>query len=109
MTLAGVSVVATSAPAYASWYQAKVGDSGVNVRDCYHPKSLPPSTTGCKAIKFLPKDTPVYIVCQFPGGEMIYNDPVWDYVVFAGGEGFAADYYINTRTPVPWLGIDTCQ
>jgi hypothetical protein len=52
--------------------------------------------------------TAVHIVCQ-RSGQNINGDAVWDYVTYSGGEGFAADYYINTGY-ASWIpGIDICS
>jgi hypothetical protein len=106
--VAGAIVAGSGGAAQASWFSASVGSSGVNVRDCYHPSvNLPPSTN-CTYQATLRAGTPVHIVCQ-RAGQNIYGDNVWDYVTYSGGEGFAADYYINTGY-ANWIpGIDICQ
>jgi hypothetical protein len=105
---AGAVLAGTVTAAQASWYTAYVGSSGVNVRDCYHPSvNLPPSTS-CTYQATLGSGTQVHIVCQ-RAGQNIGGDNVWDYVTYSGGEGFAADYYINTGYS-SWIpGIDICQ
>jgi hypothetical protein len=101
-------VATTAAPAQASWYAATVGGSGVNVRDCYHPTVQLPPSTNCTYKATLSAGTSVRIVCQ-RWGQNINGDAVWDYVVYPGGEGFAADYYIYTGYS-SWIpGIDICQ
>ncbi|MET8849743.1 hypothetical protein [Amycolatopsis sp. NPDC004625] len=104
---AGALLVATAAAADASWFSAYVGASGVNVRDCYHPSVHLPPSTSCTYQTNLGSGTPVHIVCQ-RSGQNISGDPVWDYITYSGGEGFAADYYINTGY-ASWIpGIDIC-
>ncbi|MFD5065605.1 hypothetical protein [Streptomyces sp. NPDC058394] len=106
-SLAGATGAAAATPGPASWYAAAVGSSGVNVRDCYHPVQLPPSTS-CTYQTALSAGTGVHVVCQ-RSGQNIGGDAVWDYVTYPGGEGFVADYYINTGYS-SWIpGIDICQ
>jgi hypothetical protein len=105
---AGTILVGHVTAASASWDGATVGGSGVNVRDCYHPSVHLPPSTSCTYQTNLSAGTGVHIVCQ-RAGQNISGDPVWDYVVYSGGEGFAADYYINTGY-ASWIpGIDICQ
>jgi hypothetical protein len=107
LATAGTGLV-MAGPAMASWYPATVGASGVNVRDCYHPTVKLPPSTNCTYLTTLSPGTSVNIVCQRTG-QNIGGDNVWDYVVYSGGQGLAADYYINTGYP-SWIpGIDTCQ
>jgi hypothetical protein len=99
---------ATAHPALASWQLATVGNSGVNVRDCYHPTVQLPPSTNCTYQAALSAGTSVHIVCQ-RAGQNIGGDSVWDYVTYPGGEGFAADYYIYTGY-ANWIpGIDICS
>ena len=106
--VAGAIAIGSVTAAQASWFSASVGGGGVNVRDCYHPTvNLPPSTS-CTYQTWLSPGTPVHIVCQ-RAGQDINGDNVWDYITYSGGEGFAADYYINTGY-ASWIpGIDICQ
>lgn len=98
----------TASAASASWYGASVGASGVNIRDCYHPSTQLPPSTICTFHASLSAGTAVHIVCQ-RSGQNINGDAVWDYVTYSGGEGFAADYYINTGY-ASWIpGIDICS
>lgn len=110
VSVAGVSsavIAGTVTAAQASWFQATVGNSGVTVRDCYHPVHPADPSTACRPVTVLPKGTVVHIVCQVDG-QWIGSDPFWDYVVYSGGEGFASDEYINTGYPGWITGIDTC-
>lgn len=105
---AGATLIATTATAQASWYTAYVGSSGVNVRDCYHPTVQLPPSTNCTLQTYLNPGTGVHIVCQ-RSGQNIGGDAVWDYITYPGGEGLAADYYINTGY-ASWIpGIDICS
>lgn len=99
----------TAAPAHASWHAANVGGSGVNVRDCYHPTKPPWPGTSCRLQATLAPGTAVHVVCQYVG-ELVNGDTIWDYIVYPGGEGYAADYYIDTHTTwyrMPW--VDECD
>jgi len=109
MLLAAATVLTGAAPAAASWHQAHVGNSGVNVRDCFHPQWHVPSTS-CTFQAYLAPGTSVHVVCQYFPGQNINGDAVWDYIVYAGGEGYASDWYINTHQESYWIpGIDRCE
>jgi hypothetical protein len=104
----GLSTLVGASPAHASWYGATVGNSGVNVRDCYHPSKAPQPGTSCTYQTFLGSGTGVHIVCQH-SGDNIGGDNVWDYVTYNGGEGYVADYYIYTGYS-NWIpGVDVCN
>jgi hypothetical protein len=95
-----------------SWYPATVGGAnsggGVSLRDCYHPSVHLPPSTSCTYVKTVPTGTAVNIVCQ-RAGQNISGDPVWDYVVYSGGEGYMSDYYLFTGHD-NWIpGVDVCQ
>ncbi|MFK3979663.1 hypothetical protein ACI2K4_04710 [Micromonospora sp. NPDC050397] len=113
LLLASTGLVGTTAgPASASWYGATVGswtpNPGVALRDCYHPTVQLPPGTYCTEIRRIPKNTGVHIVCQ-RSGQNIDGNNVWDYVVYSGGEGFVADYYMNTGH-ANWIpGVDICS
>lgn len=109
VTLAAAGAgLATAHPALASWFTATVGNSGVNIRDCYHPSVHLPPSTNCTYQTALGRGTSVHIVCQ-RAGQDIGGDNVWDYVTYSGGEGFAADFYLNTGY-ANWIpGIDICR
>lgn len=109
---AAVGIVAASAgSASASWVSATVGGystGGVSLRDCYHPTTQLPPSQNCTYIRTVAPGTPVHVVCQREG-QNIYGDPIWDYIVTPNGEGFMADYYVNTGYP-GWIpGIDHCS
>jgi hypothetical protein len=91
-----------------SWFAATVGASGVNVRDCYHPTTQLPPSTNCTYQTTLSAGTSIHVVCQ-RSGQNIGGDPVWDYITYSGGEGYVADYYINTGYS-SWIpGIQICS
>ncbi|OLR92258.1 hypothetical protein [Actinokineospora bangkokensis] len=111
--ITGATVGATGAsasPAGAqSWHEASVGggNSGgaVTLRDCYHPTQTP--TTSCGPVASVPTGTVVHVVCQ-AGGQNIYGNAVWDYVVTPYGEGYMADYYLFTGYD-GWIpSVDRC-
>lgn len=106
------AIVGAATPAQASWHWAEVGwwtpSPGVSLRDCYHPTVQLPPSTNCRYMWALPAYTDVHVVCQ-RSGQDIYGNNVWDYIVYPGGEGFVADYYMDTGHP-SWIpGIDICQ
>jgi hypothetical protein len=108
-TLGAGTVLAVGAtPALASWQTANIGNSAVSLRDCYHPQKAAQPSQDCTFIKYVPAGTTVHIVCQH-SGQNIYGDPVWDYISYSGGEGYVADYYVNTGY-ANWIpGVDVCN
>lgn len=110
VTAAGV-VAGSAGIANASWADATVGGystDGVSLRDCYHPTTHLPPSQDCTYLKTIAPGTPAHVVCQTVG-QNIYGDSLWDYIVTSNGEGFMADYYVDTSHP-GWIpGIDHCS
>jgi hypothetical protein len=97
-----------AAPAQASWFSASIGGTAVSLRDCYHPTKAAQPSQSCTFIKTVPAGTAVHIICQH-SGQNIYGDPVWNYIQYGGGEGYVADYYVNTGH-ANWIpGVDVCN
>ena len=111
LAAAGALVLGATGVANASWHGATVGGwstGGVNLRDCYNPTVQLPPSTSCTYVKTVAPGTSVHVVCQ-RAGQNISGNNVWDYIVYPGGEGFMADYYVNTGH-ANWIpGIDICQ